>query len=92
LFHRDFASAVAALRRLDQTRDHVEESGMSRVEKQNRLRQLDQARTILLGHVDTLNNVFFERRETARPQASRLPFVPGLQQLPGQAGTHELQP
>ncbi len=80
LFHRDFASAVAALRRLDQTREHIEASGISKAEKQNRLRQLDQARMTLLGHVETLNNVLFERRQAAKPQGRGLQFTPGFLQ------------
>jgi hypothetical protein len=93
MFHRDFASAVAALRRLDQTREHIEASGIPNAEKQNRLRQLDVARATLLGHADTLNNVLFERRQKSQPQGVGLSFAPGfLERLQFSRSSGETRP
>ena len=88
LFHRDFAQATAALKRIDETRDHIEASGLTAAEKKNRLAALDKSRQTLLVHADALNNLLFQRRQNAPAPSKPLPMPVslGMSTQPAQVG------
>jgi hypothetical protein len=84
LFHHDLQGMTTALHKIDQVREAVNASTSPDAEKQSRLKALDNARQMFLGHADGLNNLLFKRRTelrgaiptTAPSHPSMIPLMP----------------
>jgi len=70
LFHRDLAQMASVLHRVDQAKEAVSDSKLSKEEKEQRLAEIEDARRNLLEHADGLNSLLFRRREQARTVAA----------------------
>jgi hypothetical protein len=64
---------TTALRKIDQVREAVNASKIPDAERQSRLKGLDNARQMFLGHADALNNLLFKRRTEGQ---NRIPLTP----------------
>jgi len=67
LFFHDLNGLVGTLKRMDETKQRIESSGLSDSEKMARIANVEKARENLLQHADGLNNLLFERRQKSRP-------------------------
>jgi hypothetical protein len=76
LFHHDLQQMASTLRRMDQAKEAIQNSGLPDADKQKRLETIENSRRNLLQHADWLNNTLFERREKGKP-ADRM-FAPGF--------------
>jgi len=70
LFHHDLNQMTTALRKIDQVRETVDASKIPDAEKQSRLKTLNNARQMFLGHADGLNNLLFKQRTAGKSAAS----------------------
>src|ERR1700730_17789138 len=76
LFHHDLQQMQSTLRRMDQAKEAIKNSGLPDADKQKRLETIEHSRRNLLQHADWLNNTLFERRERGKPSGRT--FAPGF--------------
>lgn len=87
LFYHDLNGLGATLRRMDEAKQRIDESGLPSDEKKARTATIDKARENLLRHADGLNNLLFERRQRGKTSPGIIPksfFGDALRELQGQ--------
>jgi len=62
LFYHDLNDMTATLKRMDEAKERIEESGLSDADKKAKTANIDKARENLLRQADGLGNLLFERR------------------------------
>jgi hypothetical protein len=73
LFYHDLNGLGATLRRMDEAKQRIDESGLPGEEKKARTATIDKARENLLRHADGLNNLLFERRQRGKTTHGIIP-------------------
>jgi hypothetical protein len=73
LFYHDLNRLGATLRRMDEAKQRIDESGLPSEEKKARTTTIDKARENLLRHADGLNNLLFERRQRGKSTPGIIP-------------------
>lgn len=73
LFYHDLSGLSATLKRMDEAKQRIDESGLPGDEKKARAATIDKARENLLRHADGLNNLLFKRRQQAKAAPGTIP-------------------
>jgi hypothetical protein len=82
LFFHDLEGLSGTLKRMDEAKQRIDESGLPSESKKSRIATIDKARDNLLQHADSLNNLLFERRQRTKAQNAATPadFLRKVQQ------------